>query len=267
VTRSRLILLDIDGTLMDGGVVAPSAAEAVTGARRNGHLVLLATGRSRPEIPQKVLALGFDGVVSAAGGFVELDGELVSRSTMPADAVREIVDFFEAHRIEYTLQAHDAVFTSGGLAARVAELHARRGETVEPVVETPRGQVPTEGIAKATFFGDHDDTFAVVRDGLGERFHVVTGTIPYLGHAGGEVSLPGVDKGAALLALAERLGRAVEDTVAIGDSSNDVEMITAAGLGIAMGNATDDVLAIADDVTTSVHEDGVRTAFLRHGLI
>jgi Cof subfamily protein (haloacid dehalogenase superfamily) len=267
VTRSRLILLDVDGTLLDDGVIAPSVREAISGARRNGHLVLVATGRSRPEIPQQVLDLGFDGVVSAAGGFVELGDEVVSRRTMPADAVEEIVAFFEAERIEFTLQSHDAVFTSGGLAARVAELHARRGDEVEPVVETPRGPVPTEGIAKATFFGDHPGTFAVVRDGLGERFHVITGTIPYLGEAGGEVSMPGVDKGSALVALAELLERPIGDTVAIGDSSNDVEMIAAAGLGIAMGNASEEVLAIADEVTTSVQEDGVWTAFRRHGLI
>ncbi|NQX05502.1 HAD family phosphatase [Rathayibacter sp. VKM Ac-2856] len=248
MTRTRLVLLDVDGTLLDEGVIAPSVPEAITGARRNGHLVLVATGRSRPEIPQQVLDLGFDGVVSAAGGFVELDGVLLESRTMPPEDVEAIAGFLEAHRIAYSLQSFDDVFTSGGVGGGY-------------------GTVPTEGIAKATFFGDHPGTFALVRDGLGERFHVITGTIPSLGDAGGEVSVRGVDKGSALLRLAERLGHPVADTIAIGDSSNDVEMLAAAGLGIAMGNASAAALAAADEVTASVREDGVREAFRRHGLI
>ncbi|QHC60092.1 HAD family hydrolase [Rathayibacter sp. VKM Ac-2760] len=246
MTRSRLVLLDVDGTILDEGVIAASVREAVSGARSNGHLVLVATGRSRAEIPQQVLDLGFDGVVSAAGGFVELDGVLLESRTMPPEDVEAIAGFFEAHGIAYSLQSFDDVFASGGAGA---------------------GTVPTEGIAKATFFGEDGTAFALVRDGLGERFHVITGTIPSLGDAGGEVSLRGVDKGSALVRLAEHLGHPLADTIAIGDSSNDVEMLAAAGVGIAMGNASDAARAAADEVTTSVRADGVRTAFRRHGLL
>jgi hydroxymethylpyrimidine pyrophosphatase-like HAD family hydrolase len=55
--------------------------------------------------------------------------------------------------------------------------------------------------------------------------------------------------------------------MAIGDSSNDVEMLAAAGLGIAMGNASAAARAAADEVTASVREDGVLAAFRRHGLL
>jgi len=70
---------------------------------------------------------------------------------------------------------------------------------------TRRGPVPREGIAKASFFGEHETTFAHVRDALGDRFHVITGTIPYLGEAGGEVTLAGINKGSAIVQLIDQL--------------------------------------------------------------
>ncbi|MCJ1688654.1 HAD family hydrolase [Rathayibacter sp. VKM Ac-2927] len=250
--------------------------DAVQGARRNGHLVLLATGRSRAEIPIAIAEIGFDGAISAAGGFIEFEGALVAEHTLAPDAVDEIVAFFDSHGIEYNLQAFDAVHPSAGLAARIAPVFGRMGLDLGAVDGADaaiaermayRGPAPRGGIAKATFFGEDRSTFAAVRDGLGDRFNVITGTIPYLGEAGGEVSSAGVDKGAAILELVGLLGRDVADAVAIGDSANDVEMFAVAGLAIAMGNATPEIQARADEVTTAVHEDGVWNAFRRHGLL
>lgn len=272
-----MVFLDIDGTLIGHDQqVRPSVGEAVTGARRRGHLVFLATGRSRAEIPRHVLDVGFDGIVSAAGGFVEHEGELVAAHTLPVEAVEHITGFFDARDVEYNLQAFDAVYASAGLVARIAPVFARLGIDLTEVdagtasrsqSDATGGAAPREGIAKATFFGEHASTYAMVRDGLGDRFHVITGTIPYLGEAGGEVSLPGINKGTAIGELARKLGRDVRDAIAIGDSANDLEMFDVAGVGIAMGNAAAAVQARADEVTTSVHDDGVWTAFRRHRLI
>jgi hydroxymethylpyrimidine pyrophosphatase-like HAD family hydrolase len=67
--------------------------------------------------------------------------------------------------------------------------------------------------------------------------------------------------------LLDRLGLDAASAIGIGDSSNDVEMLDVCGVGIAMGNATDDIKSVADEVTTSVLDDGVWNAFRRHGLI
>jgi Cof subfamily protein (haloacid dehalogenase superfamily) len=277
VNSSRTVFLDVDGTLIDHDqVVAPSVIEAIRGARGNGHLVFVATGRSRAEIPVQITEIGFDGVISAAGGFVEFGGGLVAEHTLPPDAVDEITTFFDAQGIEYNLQAFEAVYPSAGLAARIAPIFAQMGIDLDAVDGGDlavaermayRGPAARDGIAKATFFGEHQSTFAAVRDGLGDRFHVITGTIPYLGEAGGEVSLAGINKGAAIIELIEKLGRDVADSLAIGDSANDLEMFDVAGVGIAMGNATPAIQDRADEVTTAVHEDGVWHAFRRHGLI
>jgi hydroxymethylpyrimidine pyrophosphatase-like HAD family hydrolase len=79
--------------------------------------------------------------------------------------------------------------------------------------------------------------------------------------------MPGVHKASGIDVLLAHLGLDRADAIAIGDSHNDLEMLAHAGVGIAMGNAPEVVRAVADEVTAAVDADGVRLAFLRHGLI
>lgn len=272
----RIAFLDIDGTLIDHSQrLAQSTVSAVQEARRNGHLMFLCTGRSRAEIPHFVEKIGFDGIISAGGGFVDVGGTSLFASTMPRPAVDDLVDFFRAHRIEHLLQAYDAVYPSPGLRQRMIPVFAARTEAGADPAEmarrierlAPGRAIPRDGIAKATFYGTEMSTFETVRDGLDDRFKVITGTIPYLGDAGGEVSMRGIDKGTAIERVLHELGLAVGSSLAIGDSSNDLEMLSFVGVGIAMGNALPSVKSVADEITTSVQEDGVSVAFRRHGLI
>ncbi|MBA8815086.1 hypothetical protein FHX48_000138 [Microbacterium halimionae] len=279
MASTRMVFLDVDGTIIDHAQrLRPSVVSAVQGARAAGHLVYVCTGRGSKEIPATVLDIGFDGVISAGGGFIEHDGDVLARHTMTDEAVADLVAFFEAEDVEYNLQGYDDVYPSPGLIERIVPMFAREGMVSPDAAAsadmerlrmrmTYRGPAPAGSVAKATFFGTHQSTFARVRDGLGDRFHVITGTIPYLGEAGGEISPAGVNKGAAIAELVAHLGRSIDDTIGIGDSYNDLEMLQICGVGIAMGNADDAVKSHANEVTTSVAEDGVWNAFQRHGLI
>lgn len=280
MTARRIVFLDIDGTLVDHAQHLPdSAVAAVRGARAAGHLVYLCTGRARASIVPHVLAVGFDGVISAGGGFVESDGELViSRAMAPGD-VAELVGFFTAHDLEYTMQAFDDAYPSAGLLERMAPTFERmrsdagwaaasdaRADRLTRAF-TYRGAAPVDAIAKATFLGPDAAAYRLVRDGLGGRFHVITGSIPYLDTSGGEVNLRGMNKGTTITLLLEHLGLPVSSSIAIGDSMNDIEMLQTAQVGIAMGDASADVRAVADEVTGTVADDGVWQAFVRHGLV
>jgi Cof subfamily protein (haloacid dehalogenase superfamily) len=279
VTSRRIAFLDVDGTLVDHHQqLAESAIAAVRGARAAGHLVYVCTGRGRREIPDSVLRIGFDGAITAGGGFVEQGDELVASYTMPEADVARVRSFFEAADIEFILQGYDDIWASPGLLARVrplfeGEIARGRDATATADMEklaarmAPRPRPAGEPVAKATFFGSDPGAFARVRDGLGERFHVITGTIPYLGESGGEVSLAGMTKGAAIVEHVGRVGLTLADAIGIGDSVNDLEMLQVCGLGIAMGNAPDQVKEVADEVTSGVDADGVWNAFVRHGLV
>ena len=81
-----------------------------------------------------------------------------------------------------------------------------------------------------------------------------------------EINAPGVTKGSALLALAKHLGLARSQLMAMGDSGNDLAMLQAAGLGVAMGNATEEVKAAADAVSADNNHDGVAVAIEKYVL-
>ena len=74
-------------------------------------------------------------------------------------------------------------------------------------------------------------------------------------------------KATAIEHFLSHIGGSIEDTIAIGDSGNDLEMINFAHISVAMGNATDAIKAAADFTTTAVDNDGIYNAFVKLGLI
>jgi Cof subfamily protein (haloacid dehalogenase superfamily) len=281
----RIAFLDVDGTLIDSGeVIAPSTIEAVRTARSNGHLVYLSTGRASVEIYAAIRDIGFDGAISAGGGFAEIGDELVISRTMPEDAVARMVGFYEESGYDFYLQAFDELFPSPGVRSRFATYlqddQERRGETrtdLEAVTDADEHPalkafanvrpLSYTGIAKSVFLAADLRAYDRVSEALSGDFHVITGTVPHMGRGSGEVTLDGVNKGTTVLQLLDLLGLDAASAIGIGDSTNDIEMLQVCGTGIAMGNATDAVKAHADEVTTSVLDDGVWNAFRRHGLI
>ena len=284
-SATRIAFLDVDGTLIDAGErIAPSTIDAVKAARANGCLVYLCTGRASSEIYPSIRSIGFDGVISAGGGFAEVGGELVISRTMPENAVARMVSYFEESGYDFYLQSYEEVYPSPGLyerfaAALAAEAGARKeeafgaqsvvAEAVHPALQAFAEVKPLAltGIAKSVFAAADLEAFDNVEEEFRGEFHVITGTIPHLGRGSGEVTLAGVNKGTTILQLLDRLDIDVSASIGIGDSYNDLEMLQICGVGIAMGNADDAVKAHADEVTTSVLEDGVWNAFRRHGLI
>lgn len=285
---TRVIFLDVDGTIIDGRErMARSTPEAIRRARAAGHLVFLATGRSRAEILPHVAEIGFDGAVTAGGGFAEIGDRLVAGHTMEPADVALLTEVFRAEGLDYYLQAHERVFASPHMLEHYFRLmqqeHLPDERTAEGVPEVaipeavaedsladvyaPVAEAPTEGIAKALFLGEDATAFDRVVREVGDRFTVITGTIPHLGGASGEVAPLGVHKGRAARDVLDELGVPADRAIAIGDSVNDLEILRFCGVGIAMGNATDAVKSVADEETTAVLDDGIWNAFTRHALI
>jgi Cof subfamily protein (haloacid dehalogenase superfamily) len=275
----RIAFLDIDGTIIDqNGEIPDSATRAVRTARANGHLVFLASGRTPTEVERRVVEMGLDGAVLGAGAYAWVGtlwssgGWAIERLMSPEDTAEMIAGYRDVGA-DFVLQGRDEVWaTPGGFARLASSLEAEgrlsdatRAALLDHVTVTE--DPPTTGIAKSVFSSDDAGAYAAVKARLGERFHVITGTMPGLGTAGGEVSPSGVTKGSTLLLLLEKLGIPVEDSIAIGDNNNDLEMLRAAGTGIAMGNGTPDALAAADETTTAADADGIWNAFAKHGLV
>ena len=82
-----------------------------------------------------------------------------------------------------------------------------------------------------------------------------------------DITARGADKGKGLHAMADYLGLNIEETMAFGDGGNDISIIKEAGVGVAMGNAGEELKLVADYITTHVDEDGVKNALIKYGVI
>ena len=102
--------------------------------------------------------------------------------------------------------------------------------------------------------GDPEKRIALLR-AMPEAFPAMLATSSIAENV--EINAAAANKGQALLALAAHLGLRPEQTMAFGDGLNDVTMLRDAGVGVAMGNASDEIRALADVVTASCDEDGV----------
>lgn len=281
-SRQRIVFIDVDGTILEhGSVIAPSTVTAIQRTRRNGHLVYLCTGRSAGDIHPRVRAIGFDGEVTNGGALVTRGGEVLAMHTMTGADVDRLLGFFSTHGIHFFLQTEDAVYASPGVgalaeeffevhrAARHAELRAAGAdvEIDEPVIRyRPLAEADLSRIAKAVFVSTESDSLDIAQRGLGDRFHVIPGSIPLPGGSNGEIGLRGVDKGTGIVEVLTALGMDAADAVGIGDSWNDVEMFAAVGTAVAMGGADPALQALADRVTTGVLDDGVANALVDLGL-
>ena len=283
----RAVFLDVDGTIMqDGRHIPPSAVDAVRAARAAGHVVFWSTGRGTAELTGALAEIAVDGAVTNGGAFASVGDEIIVSRLMSADAVARLEREFAARGIHWYFQTYDRLFASAGLSAlmqtyveRDRALHVERARAagVAPddleffsigmkAFDDPEHFVAAE-VAKAVILGDDPDEVGALLAELDGDFAVVSGTIPLPEGGSGEVAPAGVTKGATILEVLAHLGIDPADAIGIGDNWNDVEMFEVCGLSIAMGNAVPEVQAHADEVTTAIDDDGIRNAFLRHGLI
>ncbi|MEZ5127670.1 MAG: HAD family hydrolase [Micropruina glycogenica] len=271
---TSVVLLDIDGTLVDYRTDLPaSAAAAVRTARAGGHRVYLCTGRSRAEIYPELWQLGVDGLIGGNGSYVESSGEVIFHQVMDETVVAEAIDWMSGDGLGYYLECNSGLFGSADLPQRAAAAIGRPGaegeqfvRSVFPAMIYQPWPVPVD-VNKISFALRPD----VDLDALAERFAGRAGIDSWSatgkGAEFGEIGQLGIHKGAAIERLAAHLGVSTAGLIGMGDARSDLEMFAVSGTSVAMGNAPADVQAAADLVTDHVDDDGLAKAFVRLGLI
>lgn len=109
----KIIFLDVDGTLVnDNGIIPKSAEIAIKKARNNGHYIFLCTGRSKAELFDHIMDIGFDGVIAAAGGYIEYNHEVVMHKKVQNEDVKHLVKYFNENSIDFYLESNGGLFAS-----------------------------------------------------------------------------------------------------------------------------------------------------------
>jgi len=255
--RYRLVAIDVDDTLLtDELTITEGTKRALEAAAAQGCVVTLATGRMYPSAVKIAGQLGLNvPIITYQGALIKnlLDGEVLYERPVPEDVALDVVAFAEENGLH--LQAYE----NDRLIALYDNEKAKAYSALTNVpyeVQSDFRAIAKRGSTKLLMIDEPETLDALIpalKERLGERAHVTKSKPNYL-----EVVHPEATKGHALLHLAAHYGIPREETIAIGDSWNDHEMIEAAGLGVAMANAVEPLKRVADYVTSSNNDEGVR---------
>ena len=264
--KYKLAAADLDGTLLDrSSKITDASVAAVKAAADAGLIFTICTGRAQSTVVMGYIErLGLTSPVITYNGamLIKPDGEIVFRRDL------EDADAVEAYEAGVERGTDMIVWSDNRLYFSKLTPETAFYRTFYPHAELTVIGSPAEiydivkhGITKIIYVSspEHTDDNQRFTD---ERF---AGRIVGFRSSPNYIELvhKDVSKGEALMRLAEYYGIPREQTVAFGDEKNDIPMIKAAGLGVAMANAVPELLAVADYVTLSNAEDGVADALYK----
>lgn len=272
--KIKLVALDMDGTLFNDKLeITEENQRAIRAAIGSGTHVIISTGRPYVALPiEKLTDLGIRYVITSNGGGVYRipEKECVYSSCMPPEVIVPIIRHLQTKDIQY-----DA-FISGNRYRESDRQHLVERMTQFP--EATRQMVKTNAtfvdnlaafieersldVEKMTInfyplpdgtYKDRDDVWSYLS--ANPQITALCG-----GYMNVEYTMAGTTKAMGLRFLADMLDVPMECTMACGDTQNDADIMQAAAIGVAMGNASDDIKAIADFVTKSNNDSGVAYA-------
>ena len=262
----RLIAFDLDGTLLTSDkMISERTSRALQSAHERGVLLVPSTGRFFDGMPSVVKELPFIRYAITINGAVVYDraeGRELSRTMIPYARAAEVYAFLDDYDLIY-----DCYDVNGGYMTRAMQEKAPDYAPNEYYLERiytwrkPVDDLKTflaeqkKDVAKLQmFFRDMELREKLLRE-LPKHFPDLAVATSISNNI--EVNHALATKGVALKNMAEALNIPIEATIAFGDDLNDSSMLEAAGLSVAMGNAKDEVKAIADIVTDDNDHDGV----------
>lgn len=262
----RLVAYDLDGTLIGRDLnVTQGVRDAVARARDAGVAGCLVTGRMYRAALPFARELHFEAPIVCYQGAAIVDptaDEVLYDRPIQNDVVRELIALTQADAMHLQLYRNDEYYCES--RNRFSDLYASLAMTEPVIVPSLREAFAYSPATKGVVIADAPVAAAYevkLRAALGGRAYVTRSLPEFV-----EVLDPKVDKGTALRFVAQRLGVPMAETAAIGDSWNDLPLLEAAGVAIAMGSAPPEVRRSATAVVADVAHDGVAEAIDRYVL-
>lgn len=259
--KYRMLALDLDGTLLMPDLTIPDAVRRGIGELIDrGVIVTLSTGRMYPTAARYAEELGIKyPLICYNGAVLRACGETaVYAEPVPLDVQRQVIELCEDRGWYVQLYNDDKIITA------ISDEHTRRDlDTLENrVLEVGRLSKaelkPSPKLTSKCLDGAPEERLRIIKEELGGRANVTL--------SGGdviEITNRSVSKAYAVKTLCRMYGIDIQDTVACGDSENDLEMLRAAGLGCAMGNAVPELKKISGYVCKMGYSFGVLEAIER----
>ena len=265
----RIIALDLDGTLLDSGKNLSAAnRDALAAAAEKGIHIVPTTGRFFGGMPESVRELPFVRYAITVNGAQVYDratDTAIVREELPLATALAIMRYLDGFDVIYDCYQDNWGRMTASMQARAAD-YAPDAHYLKMIRELRKpypdlkAHLEEEGrdVQKIMLFARDLSVRARIADGLKARFPDLAVSASTFNNL--ELNSANAHKGLALKRFAEHLGLGLGNCMAFGDGANDLTMIQAAGIGVAMANACPEVLAAADYVTLSNDEDGVAAA-------
>ncbi|GAB2484542.1 Cof-type HAD-IIB family hydrolase [Alkalibacterium psychrotolerans] len=246
--KTHYIFLDVDGTLVSYENELPSSAvSAIKHAQENGHKVYTVTGRSKAEMYEDILSIGFDGYIGGNGSYIENQGEVIMERSLSYQDCQSIVDWLNKKGLEFYLESNEGLYGS-------AHFEEAAEETIQ-IYSARKGKENTNSITVKDAFPDMIFGEDVYRNKVNKISFLLNEYSDYLeakevfsnfkvgtwGGAGetalfGDIALKNIDKQSGIRLLMDYLKKPNSQTIAFGDAQVDIPMLEYCSIGVAMGN-------------------------------
>lgn len=258
-----MISFDLDMTLLDHetGKITPSALDAIKQLRKN-HKIVIATGRDMDNYYSTIYRdiIVPDAIVHLNGTKVTVGGQLLYEHIFDRELLIRLLTFCENEGLGIGMTEGDEDYYIHPEVIEASDI--KFWGICDRRFKDP-WKMMDKKIRTLAFIGDE------------EQIHYVENKFPELkmpifaGRKGADVMEAGFSKADGLRHLARYFGENedLSDTIAFGDSMNDLEVLKESGIGVAMGNASSEVKAVADYITAPIDEDGIYRACVHLGLL
>jgi Cof subfamily protein (haloacid dehalogenase superfamily) len=262
----KLVAFDLDGTLVGRDLVLrPRVKDAIARMLAAGVQGCLVTGRMYQASVPFARELGFTAPLVCYQGAAIVDpqtDEVLRSLPVPQKTASAIIELARELKVHLQLYRNDEYYCTE--RNRFSDLYASLSGVEPVIVESLADTFAFSPATKAVMIDDPDRSAKLVGEvsqRLGALAYVTRSYPEFI-----EMMNPAVDKGEALKYVARRLGIDDGDVMAIGDSWNDAPLLRAAGLGVAMGNAPEELRHVAGAIVADVDGDGVAEAIDRYVL-
>lgn len=248
----KAAFFDIDGTLIPHGEekFPDSTLTSLNLLKEKGIKVFIATGRPVTTITNVLNQFDFDGYLALNGQYCFVDGHVVRNQYIAKLDIEKALPYFDEKQISCVFAEKDYVYVNL-ISQQYKEFHKDKKDLMNEIDDITRIQNHNT-YQLMVFINEDEETelFQHLNNCKSARWHPsFADIIPVDG---------GKNKG--IDAIINHLNISLHETIAFGDGGNDIDMLKHAGIGVAMGNASDKVKHIADYITTKDCEDGIYNA-------
>lgn len=276
--NAKIIFTDIDGTLTDfeSGIIPASAIGTLYALVKNGHKIILCTGRSKQDIESVLLELPISGTILACGAHIVYQDKTIYTQCLKIDMLKTLINEFLQHKIGFVLEGIERNYLYGKafdvylqwekinpgfnyttLDDLIKILEHRHSYSFDQIKDEDLKQ-----IVKISFYAENDQ-YDLIKNILISFIQHIEFTLDQNVSLSvfGEITGKNCNKATGIDYILKYLKEDQFNTIAIGDGTNDIPMLKTAHLSIAMGNASDKLKEHADFVSKNVLDNGFEYAF------